>query len=271
MKKLIYLLEILIIFIMLNSVVQAGEKITVCGTGDSQALMRVLAADFEKSNPGTVVEIPETIGSGGGIKATAMGKCELGRVARHIKESEKKYGLKYQMFAKSPVVFTVHPTVTGIEDLSSEQVIGIYTGKYKNWNQLGGPDSKIYPISREEGDSANDIVVNKIKDFNIKQFISKIAYSEPEAVELLTTHNYTIAYIPLASIMDSTMVALSLDGVEPSAENVQNGKYTLVLDLGIVYKKEPEGLARKFLDYLYTNVAQQIILDKGSIPVNKSR
>ena len=99
MKKTIMILSaVCLVAFGMYGISAATEKIVIAGTGDSQSLLRVLAGDFEKSHPGTAIEIPDSIGSGGGIKATAMGKCDLGREARGIKDKEKKYGLKYRLF-----------------------------------------------------------------------------------------------------------------------------------------------------------------------------
>ena len=103
----------------------AGEKIIIGGTGDSQELLRSLASAFEKSPGGGAIEVPDSIGSGGGIKALIAGKIDLARVARPLKEGEEKLGLVYLSFAMNPVVFVIHPGLTGIDSITTEQIIGI--------------------------------------------------------------------------------------------------------------------------------------------------
>jgi len=140
-------------------------KIVIPGTGDSQRLLRLLAYRYEVLHPGIRVVIPKSVGSGGGIKAVGEGKAEIGRVARPLKKREERYGLKYLRFAYSPVIFTVHPSVENVADLSPDQIVGIYSGRIASWSGVGGSSGKIYPVGREPGDSSRDVIETHIKGF----------------------------------------------------------------------------------------------------------
>ncbi|HUU59812.1 MAG TPA: substrate-binding domain-containing protein, partial [Phycisphaerae bacterium] len=115
---------------------QAQQKLVVCGTGDSQDVLRQLGAAFEKANPGKTIEVPDSIGSTGGIEATAKGECGLGRVARQLKEKEKALGLSYAVFAFSPVVF-VADSAAGVEGLTRQQVLDVFSGTATSWTAVG--------------------------------------------------------------------------------------------------------------------------------------
>ncbi len=223
-RKICILALIVISIFTLKGKGLANESITICGTGDSQELLRILAKSFEKTNPGAEIKIPDSIGSGGGIKATAMDKCDMGRVARHINESERKHGLNYRIFAKSPVVFVVHPSVAGVDDIATEQIIGIYSGKLKLWPQAGGPEGhKIYPISREEGDSSSLVLNMKLAGFkDIQNYASQVAYSSPEAVELISDHKFTIGYGSSSMFINTELNVISINGMlkSPISEQV---------------------------------------------------
>ena len=88
MMKTVRFIAISVFIILVSNLSFAEDKITISGTGDSQNLLRVLAQHFESAHQGTRIDVPDSTGSGGGVKATAMGKCNLGRVARPIKENE---------------------------------------------------------------------------------------------------------------------------------------------------------------------------------------
>lgn len=130
----------------------AAESITVAGTGASQEILREIAARFMKDNPGITVQIPDSVGSGGGVKAAGQGTADLGRVARNLKEKEKGYGLEYRAFARIPIVFVAHPDVTAT-DITSAQSRDVYAGAITNWEALGGQDLRIRVVSRYEGDT----------------------------------------------------------------------------------------------------------------------
>ncbi len=268
MKQLFYIISVIALAIVSLSVIaHAVEQITVCGTGDNQSLMRNLAAAFEKANPGASVIVPDSIGSGGGIRATAKGKCELARVARGIKEKEKKFGLNYMKFAISAVVFVVHPSVEGVNNLTAEQISGIYSGRYDSWDQLGGPVHKIYPVGREDGDSSRAVLNKRLKGFkDVNAPVSKTAFTSPENVELLVKNEFTIGYGSMSMFKGREVKTISVDGVGPTVKNITDEAYDITVDYGIVFKGEPGGLTGKFMEYLYTADAAKVILENGSFP-----
>ncbi|TYO98903.1 phosphate ABC transporter substrate-binding protein (PhoT family) [Geothermobacter ehrlichii] len=243
----------------------ATETVTVAGTGDSQELLRRLAAAYQQKMPGVRVEVPDSIGSSGGVKATARGDCDLGRVARPLKEKEKAYGLHYRVFAYSPVVFVVHRSVTGIDNLTTEQILAIYSGKIQNWKELGGPDARILVANREKGDSSRSVLEKKIPGFRDLTFVGETVYSTPEAVEILSSHENTIGYLPLAMAIHSNLKVLKFNGIAPEAGAVLSGQYPLASPFGIIWKDGVKQSALGFMSYLFTPEARRLMQHFGVI------
>lgn len=245
----------------------AEEKIVICGTGDSQDLLRALAKTYEASHPGISIDVPDSIGSSGGIKATAEGKCDMGRVARAIREKEKKYELQYRVFAVSPVAIITSANVK-LDNLSPEQIVDIFSGKISRWNAVGGEDAEIYVANREEGDSSLGVLKENLPGFDaITAFAGKTLYSTPETVETLSKYSNVIGYAPLAMVKHTGINVLKIDGTYPSSENVLAGRYKQVTPFGIVWKGELKGTATKFLEYLFTSEGKKIISENGAVPV----
>jgi phosphate transport system substrate-binding protein len=67
--------------------------------------------------------------------------------------------------------------------------------------------------------------------------------------------------------LDSSVKALSVDGVAGTVENAKNGTYPIVRPLLLLTKGEPEGLAKEFIDYCLSDEGQQIVA-KDYITVN---
>jgi len=245
-------------------------KLVVEGTGDSQNLFRSFARFFGKLHPGVIIAIPESIGSGGGIRKVVNGEIELARVARRLKEGDKKHGLTYKQFAKSPLVVAVNPSVKAIENLTAREIVGIYSGTITNWAQLGWRDSKIYPIGREPGDSSRSVLRNQLPGFkDIEKTKAKVFYSTSETVRALAAHKNTIGYTPLASIKNAGLKTIKIDGLYPSEENVREGKYRYTVPFGIVYKGDLSPLAKAFVDFIYSPDGQEIIKEYSCVPVDK--
>ena len=247
----------------------SDQKIVIGGTGDSQHLIEKLASSLEKKLNGGRIIVPESIGSSGGIKALLADRINLARTARPLHHHEKIQGLNSQTFAISPVVFVVHPSVSGITNLSSQQIIDIYSGKLRNWNELGGDNQRIYPVMREPGDSSLGRILDYIPALNdIEKFHAKIIYKTPAAVAALRNHRFTVGFLPLSAIKNIPLKILKIDGVYPSSENVRNGSYPLTVPYSIVNRNQPGAFEQAFINYLYSDEGQQIISDFGAIPVS---
>ena len=271
MKSEIFSLFSLVItglFILgISSVSMADDGIAICGTGDSQKILRLMAAAFEKANPEGNIEVPDSIGSAAGIKATAAGKCDLGRTARPLIENEKKYDLNYRVFAYSPVAIAVNRSVKGIDNLTSEQIVAIYSGKIKLWSGLGGKKTKIFIVNREASDSSRRLLEKYIPGFkDIKNPAGKIIYTSPEVVKIIRKYPGTIGYGPLVMMVkEKHMKILKVDGVFPSVKSVNDNKYRIVVPLGFVWKGKLNELSGKFFEFIFSPKGQKIINSNGAI------
>jgi phosphate transport system substrate-binding protein len=189
----------------------------------------------------------------------------MARIARPLRQNEIDQGLQYTIFGLTPVVLIIHQSVTGIDTVSPSQVRDIFSGNITRWNELGGPDEKIYLVNREDGDSSMRALENSIPGFqNISPPQESVFYSTPEAMEALAKYPYTIGYGPLTMVPETNVRCLQLNGVMPSPENLQNGTYPLSTQLGMVWKGELPQRYRDFMEFLSTPAAEQIIRAYGA-------
>jgi len=282
MKKKNILLVFLSLLVLLPLSAQARQPeeqkssenprvLVIPGTGDSQVLLLKLAQLYAKNRPGITVEIPESIGSGGGIRSVITGKNEIARVARPLTEKESGQGLKSKVFAQAPVVFAVNPGVTGAENLSLEQIVGIYSGRIPQWDALDTALSgvgKIYVMNREEGDSSRTVLGNLIPGFKeIAVPAGATVYSTPEAVQTLMASPGTIGYLPMPAVVGTGLRVLQVQGIAPSAANVRQKKYQIVIPFALVWKDTLSPRAQDFLDFISSPAARKLMLDNGAIPV----
>jgi phosphate transport system substrate-binding protein len=248
----------------------SGELV-IEGTGDSQGLLRDLAWRFMRVHASVEVVIPESVGSTGGINALRNRQIELARTARPLTIEERRAGLTEVVFAKSPVVFVVHPSVAEIDSITTEQVLDIYSGKVMWWEELGGQPFKIYPVSREPGDSSRLVLEEKLQGFRdiTPGAMVRTAYSTSESVDMIKGHKNTIGYMPMSAAYRSGLKLLKLNGVSPTVENVLNGTYPLVLPLSVVHGSELSPTAKGFVDFLFGPVATDVIKKYGGAPVKR--
>ena len=204
------------------------------------------------------------------MRATSEGKCDLGRIARPIKDKEKKYNLNYRVFAISPVVFVFNRNIKSLDNLSAEQIVGIYSGLITRWSELGLGDKKIYVANREKGDSSRSALEEKLPGFSdIQEFAGQVIYNTPETISTISQFRDTIGYGPLSMVQGTDIYIAKVDGMYPSPENVRKGEYNLKTPFAIVWKGKLSGSAKRFVEYLFSSDAQKIILNNGAVAVGR--
>jgi phosphate transport system substrate-binding protein len=255
--------------LLLCPLAHAAESITVAGTGDSQHLLRQLVLEFQKTRPDSQVLIPNSVGSGGGIKLLVAGRTDLARIARPLKPKEQAEGLTARIFAYSPIVFVANLPEACIDNMSDDNFLAMLRGEISNWSQLGDcPDHKIYIANREEGDSSKTVLEQEIPEINnIPNPVGRTIYSTPEAFTTLNQYPFSFGYLPKAQIQKSGLTILKHNGIEASKKNIQDGSYKLVVPLGIVWREQPTGLTKEFLDYLFSPEAKQLMEKLHAVPV----
>jgi phosphate transport system substrate-binding protein len=96
-----------------------------------------------------------------------------------------------------------------------------------------------------------------------------VIFNTPDTVRTLINHRFTLGYVPLSAIKDSDLKVMKLDNVYPAAESVLDGSYPLVVPYYIAYRDEPMGLAKAFIDFIFSDEGRKIIENSGAIPVRR--
>ena len=262
-------LKIIPLFLLLLVNLFANNTLTICGTGDNEKLLKNLGKAYELENPGIKINVPDSIGSTGGIKHTAEGKCNLGRIARKIKKREEKYNLNYILFSYSAVAFVTNKNIKKLDNLNEIDVKEIFSGEKKLWKSYDeGNKKKIHIVRREPSDSSHNVLKNNISSYkNIKKYAGKVMFTTKDAVDALVKYKNTIGYLPYSSTTNTDLNILKYNNVELNAKNILNKSYTLVLPYGLVYKNELDDLSKDFIRFIKTDQARFIIEENGAIPL----
>jgi phosphate transport system substrate-binding protein len=242
----------------------AAAELPVVGTGDGIEILRVVGAAYSADNPQTIVLVPPSIHSSGGIAAVGSNKEVLGRIARPLSESEKAAGLIAVPVFRLPAALYVNRTaeVTG---LTAQQLTDIYAGTVTNWRQLGGADLRIKVVRREDVDSTLNVFRNTMpgwKDLVITEK-SKTATTTQDAFDTVRTVDGAIGFGPYTKELEGDLVVLKIDGRHPT-----DRAYPSAVTLSIIYKEAtitPE--ARKFLEFFKTEKAKALLSGVGSVPI----
>ncbi|MCB1849411.1 MAG: substrate-binding domain-containing protein [Gammaproteobacteria bacterium] len=240
-----------------------AEEIEIVGTGDGVTVLDALGSAFCAKHPGNEVKVPKSIGSGGGIKAVGKDEQKIGRVARGIKEKEKHFGLSYAPFAKVPVVFFTHREV-GVQNITGQQALDIYSGKISNWSAVGGPDLTIRVVRREDGDSSLSVLRETFPGFKELELTekSKTVYSTPESIQLVESKSGAVGFGPYDVARSADVTVLKVDGMDPT-----DTTYPSATTLGLVYKEQNKtGVLGDFISFATSSDAHATIAATGGVP-----
>ena len=207
-------------------------------------------------------------GSGVGVKQVGEGLVEIGNTGRPLKAEEvEKYGLKTFPFAIDGVAVVVHPS-NAVAELTFAQVADIYAGKITNWKEVGGADAKINLYVREDGSGTREVVTDKAIKGGEVAASANVVNSNGAMKTAVAKDANAIGYVGIGHI-DESVKAPKLEGMTATQENAANGSYTVVRDLFMNTKGDPQGLTALFIDYIYSPEGAEIIADCGYIPIPK--
>jgi phosphate transport system substrate-binding protein len=252
-----------VIFLFAGTSSVLAEEISIVGTGSGTAILQAIGEAFHQRHPQVTISVPESIGSGGGIKAVGRNEYVLGRVARQIKENEKPYGLTLAPIAKTPIVFFVNTSVS-VRNLSVQQVLDIYSGTITNWKDVGGDDARIRVITREEGDSSRGVLEESFPGFKEMTVTSrsKMTFSDPETEATVEDNAGAIAYGSYTNARNINANILTIEG-----KSAADADYPYVGMLALIFKeKNYTGNVKLFMEFATSAAAHDAIKDAGGIP-----
>lgn len=245
------------------------ETITITGSTTVQPLMTELQEEFQQYSNITM----NIAGGGSGAGATAAmnGTADIGMLSRDLKSSET--GLVATVIALDGVIILTDKNA-GITDMTLEQLAKIFSGEITNWKQVGGADMAINPIIREDGSGTRDCldtILGTVPGFNTDNYSKYSTQASTGAmIAQVQSVKGSIGYANLGAIsgIDSSKVSISsVEGVEATAENVQNGTYEISRNLILVTKGEPSGCVEFLMIWILSEQGQKIVEAKGFVPI----
>jgi phosphate transport system substrate-binding protein len=248
----------------------AAEVLRISGTGSALGSIRQLAASFERRSPGVTVRLLPSVGSGGAIRAVAEGALDIGISGRALLPEEQARGLVELAYARTPFVFAVGPRVTA-ENLTGPQLARIYRGELTSWDD--GERIRLVLRPRTDVDTLVVRAISPELDAAMEQALGRdglvMAATNQDCNEVLARTPGSIGPSTLSQLLTEAQALrpLAWHGVVPSVRGLERGAYPLGKTLRLVVRARPAPAAGRFLAWLRTPAAREILERTGNLPL----
>ena len=229
------------------------------GSTSMQSLMSMMQEAFMAENQGVTVTYDPT-GSGAGI----TGALDIGLSSRALHDDETDVeAITVCLDGIAIVTNTANP----VENLTLDQLAGIFTGEITNWSEVGGNDAEIVVIGREAGSGTRDGFEEIVGVADQCQYDQELTATGAVTAAVAANEN-AIGYASLSAV-DDTVNDPTVEGVVCSEETVQDGSYVLQRPFNFVVKKDAElsEAAQAFITWATDGSANEWILEAGCVPV----
>ena len=241
-------------------------SISMVGSTSMEKLANALSEAFMEEHPDVTVTA-EFVGSGAGIEAVSNGTTDIGNSSRSLKDEEKAAGVVENVVAIDGIAVCVDPA-NEVADLTKEQLTNIYNGTVTNWKEVGGADEPIIVIGREAGSGTRGAFEELVDLVDGCKYANELDSTGAVIAKVASTPG-AIGYASLDALDDSVK-ALSLEGVEATAENIKAGNYFLSRPFVMATKgeiSEQNDLVQAWFDFVLGDEGQQVASEVGLITV----
>lgn len=266
----------------------AVETLTISGSSTVQPVVEAVAEAYHQQHPDVYFFIRGG-GSSIGIRDAGKRHVDIGMASRPLKsfEIQRFKGLKTHLIGYDAVAFIVN-RANKAKNLEFEHVQDIYLGNIRNWEELGGPDAPIDPISKKFGHATLDIFLyyfdldavnsegadtfmhlkKQRHRGGFSSFRSRMFEGNNEIIDYVVSHPDALGYLSYGEAAEAVakgvpIKILSLDGVDPDAKTIFSGKYPVRRDMNLVMYDDAPELAKTFLRFITEGEGRKIIKEKG--------
>ena len=241
-------------------------SISMVGSTSMEKLANALSEAFMEKYPDVTVTA-EFVGSGAGVEAVTNGTADIGNSSRSLKDEEKAAGVVENVVAIDGIAVCVDPA-NEVANLTKEQLTNIYNGTVTNWKEVGGADAPIIVIGREAGSGTRGAFEELVDLVDGCKYANELDSTGAVIAKVASTPG-AIGYASLDALDDSVK-ALSLEGVEATAENIKAGNYFLSRPFVMATKgeiSEQNDLVQAWFDFVLGDEGQQVASEVGLITV----
>ncbi len=250
-----------------------AATLKIGGTGAALGTMRVLADEFVRLRPDISVEIPDSLGSGGGIKAVLAEALDIALSSRQLKPKERDAGAGATHYATTPFVLVTQVSESNpAPGLSSQELVKAFSGDAVHWKD----GTLIRIILRNERDSSTRILIAAFDGMDAALARARaipgipVAFTEQDNMDLAETLPGVLTTASLTAIISEkrSLALIAIDGVAPTVENLATGAYKISKSFYLVTGPETGGTALEFIRFIRSAEGAAILRTTGNLAVS---
>lgn len=245
-----------------------AQTVRIAGTGSATGTMRALAQGFQKSSAQARVAVPLAIGSSGAIKAVLAGEIEIAVTSRPLSKDERDRGAVETEYGRTPFVFATWPG-NSTNNVTSATLADLYSAKTAAW-----PDrTQVRLVLRPRSDIDTELVKGISPQLREAVTLAErrpgmtVADTDSDAVDAIERLPGSLGTATLAQLLSEhpRVKMLRLDGVEPSAKALAEGRYPLFKRVYFVTGPQPGPGVKEFLAFVRSKAGRAILERTGHV------
>ncbi len=273
MKRICTVIASLMIAISLAGCSQSSsEKLVLTGSSTVAPLVAEIAKRFEALNPDVRIDV-QTGGSSRGVNDARKGLADVGMVSRGLKVSEAD--LRTNTIAWDGITLILHKD-NPVQSLSKNHIVDVYTGKIKNWKDLGGVDSPIVVVNKAEGRSTLELFLKHFGLKNSEVNADIIIGDNQQGLKTVEGNPLAIGYVSIGAAAyeaenGASIKLLPVDGVQATLKNVELGVFPIARPLNLVTTENSTPLAKRFIEYAQSQDVGDLVQEQFFIAANANK
>lgn len=228
--------------------------------------MQVGAVDQFSKKTGIKFSTVLNDGTGKGLQALVDGKVQLAGASRPLKPEELAQGLVPTTIGYDAIAVFVHAD-NPIKNLTKAQLKGIFTGRIRNWKEVGGKDAPIVPNTEILTGKRATIEMFQEMILDGEKYgagFKQIDFPRDQIGEVSREKNGIASasrglLVATGLAMRSRVKVIKVDGYNPNPTNARSGSYPIARSLFMVTMGVPAGEAKTFVDYILSPAGQTIM------------
>ncbi len=249
--------------------------VTAAGSTALQPLAEEAANEIQSSNPELTVTV-QGGGSGTGVNQVASGAVDIGNSdvpsADKLEDKTKADKLVDTKVAGIAFAMVVNKDVK-VESLTEKQIQDIFSGKVKNWKDVGGNDEKINVINRPASSGTRATFESILmKDAKIDDSLGTAQDSNGAVEQSVNSTPGSISYLAMSYLVGDkkdALKVLKINDVEPTTENVAANKYPFWAYEYMITDGEPKDAVKGFIDFVSGEDFADTVEKMGYIPMSE--